>query len=244
MRLRDLRTLKWSSHLTQGWDTTDNLLGFMTRPWFSTVVAGAALLNCFLLVLPANCLFIAFCIRNSFSVLPSALHVAAGVAIGVALLAYAVEDSGANNTICLANVCLAMPADEIRAYWPYTLDHVNRLGLNGCLAAFGFAHPLPIVVFAVRQGVSSTGLIVAAFVGVFVYHALLGAAAVAASALLRRAYRVVFAAFDPENTIPVAAGASAGGGSKRRAASPKASPKQPRRAASPRRAAKSPAKTK
>ena len=53
-----------------------------------------------------NCLFILFCVRNSFSVLPSALHVAAGVAIGVALLAYAVEDSGANNTICLGNVRL------------------------------------------------------------------------------------------------------------------------------------------
>ena len=58
VRLRDLRTLKWSSHLTQGWDTTDNLLGFMTRPWFSTVVAGAALLNCFLLVLPVRYLVI------------------------------------------------------------------------------------------------------------------------------------------------------------------------------------------
>ena len=39
----------------QGWDTTDNLLGFMSRPWFSTVVAAAALLNCFLLVLPVSC---------------------------------------------------------------------------------------------------------------------------------------------------------------------------------------------
>ena len=38
VRLRDLRKLTWSSHLTRGWDTTDNLLGFMSRPWFSTVV--------------------------------------------------------------------------------------------------------------------------------------------------------------------------------------------------------------
>jgi hypothetical protein len=28
-----------------------------------------------------------------------------------------------------------MPADEIRAYWRRTLDHVNRHGLNGRLAA-------------------------------------------------------------------------------------------------------------
>ena len=28
-----------------------------------------------------------------------------------------------------------MPADEIRAYWPGTLDHVSRHGVNGRLAA-------------------------------------------------------------------------------------------------------------
>ena len=198
------------------------------------MVAAAALLNCFFLVLPVNCLFIVFCIRNSFSVLPSALNVAGGVAIGVALLAWAVESSGGDSLgdrkICIGQVCLAMPADEIRAHWPVTRDYVQSLGLNGCLLAFGFAHPLPIVVFAMRHGVSVPPLIVAAFLGAFVYHTLLGATAVAASALLRRAYRVVFAAFDPETTIPTAAPAASS--SKRRAASPRA------RAASPRRVAK------
>ena len=63
-----------------------------------------------------NCLFILFCVRNSFSVLPSALHVAAGVAIGVALLAYAVEDSGANNTICLGNARLVEPSPSPYPY--------------------------------------------------------------------------------------------------------------------------------
>ena len=77
-RLRDLRNLKWSTHLSKTWDTTDNVLGFMARPWFPTVVAAAALLNCFLLVVPVNLLFVVFCIRNSYSVLPSALNVAGG----------------------------------------------------------------------------------------------------------------------------------------------------------------------
>lgn len=244
-RLRDLRNLKWSTHLSKTWDTTDNVLGFMARPWFPTVVAAAALLNCFLLVVPVNLLFVVFCIRNSYSVLPSALNVAGGVAIGVALLAWAVETSGGADAdkICLGGICLAMPAMEIKSHWPITYEWIMEKGLNGCLSAFCFAHPLPIVCFAIGNstGVPVPALIIAAAISIFVYYSLLGAGAVAVTGLMRRAYHVVFDAFDPENTIPsTAAQPSPSGGAKRRAtSSPRRGPSSsPARSKSPRRASK------
>ena len=321
-RLRDLRNLKWSTHLSKTWDTTDNVLGFMARPWFPTVVAAAALLNCFLLVVPVNLLFVVFCIRNSYSVLPSALNVAggapqpadaklpapprvaptaapptsstpisstllsprpprpphppythptptrapapaavapprththsrpplcagAGVAIGVALLAWAVETSGGADAdkICLGGICLAMPAEQIKSHWPITYEWIMEKGLNGCISAFCFAHPLPIVCFAIWKstGVPVPALIIAAAISIFVYYSLLGAGAVAVTGLMRRAYHVVFDAFDPENTIPsTAAQPSPSGGAKRRAtSSPRRGPSSsPARSKSPRRASK------
>eukprot|EP00316_Scyphosphaera_apsteinii_P004658 CAMPEP_0119310546 /NCGR_PEP_ID=MMETSP1333-20130426/19628_1 /TAXON_ID=418940 /ORGANISM="Scyphosphaera apsteinii, Strain RCC1455" /LENGTH=513 /DNA_ID=CAMNT_0007314745 /DNA_START=21 /DNA_END=1562 /DNA_ORIENTATION=- len=200
VRLRDLRKLKWSSFKSSEWYTTANILGFLARPWFSNLVAAAALANCFALVLPVNLLFAVFCVRSSYSVLPSASTVAGGVAIGVALLVWAVESScpGPEAADKCRIVYLGWTAGDVRAHWPLTVKFATEHGLSGCSLMFGLQHPLPSVSAAVWHGHSAAPLILAAFVGWFVSLSLIGGLTVAVSRFLVWCYPRAFAGFVPQ----------------------------------------------
>ena len=256
IRLRDLRKLKWSGTKSKEFHTTSNVLGLMARPWFQLVLAGLAVANSFLMVLPVNLLFLFICYRHSYSVLPAAFTYAFGLSMGVALLAWAVESScptgcpGVDDSI----VGIAMTAGAIREHWPIALSLVRTgkfsaplLGnkivvggrLSGAFAALCANHPLPVVLAYHGSG-SAVPMIVIAFFASFITYSLMGLAAVAVHSVLVALYRHVYADFEPEGTEPAEPPATAA----KAAATPKRAAKSPSRAAaaSPARA-KSPRRT-
>ena len=241
-RLRDLRSFKWSSPRSHSFDTTANLLGFISRPWFPSVVALAAISNCFLLILPVNLLYILSVARNSFSVLHSAFTVAGGVAFGVALLAWAVETSCPSPAAPTDRVFgVAMSVGEIRDHWPLVHDLVTHHGPAGCLAAFLTQHPLPAVTFGIHAGHSAAPLILAAWAGTFASLVMMGAVLIFTIALFKPAFDV-FESLKPgefdrlDEPRPDSKPSRSPRPARSPARSPKRSPKRsPARASSPKR---------
>jgi len=241
IRLRDLKKLKWSGPKSKDWHTTANVLGLMARPWFPLVLAGLAVGNSFLMVLPVNVLFMFICYRNSYSVLPAAFTYAFGLSMGVALLAWAVESSCPSGCPRFDDSIfgVAMTAGEIREHWPIALELVTTgkfslLGseivvggrLSGAFAALCANHPVPVVLAFHGIG-SAVPVIVIAFFATFATFSLEGLAAVAAHSVLVALYSKMFSDFTPEATQAAAPAAAA----QKAAATPKRAAKSPSRAA-------------
>jgi len=212
-RLRDVRKMKWSSPKSGSFDTTENLLGFLARPWFPVMVATVVAVNTFVLVIPVACIFVALCVKNVSSVLPSAHTVAGGAAVGVAALIWSLE-GGALETIGISGSAkgVALTVEEMEQHWPRCLAAIGSYGLLGTVVSFMFCHPLPVVVFALRQKQYSAAIIVLSFLGNFCFFSLVGGLGVAASYLLRNSFRRIFATFGaPEMQSPAPRAAKSAG---------------------------------
>eukprot|EP01065_Artemidia_motanka_P028031 TRINITY_DN33246_c0_g1_i1.p1 TRINITY_DN33246_c0_g1~~TRINITY_DN33246_c0_g1_i1.p1 ORF type:complete len:481 (+),score=135.60 TRINITY_DN33246_c0_g1_i1:51-1445(+) len=178
VRLRELRSLRWSTPGSRDWHTSQNLVALSARPWFPALVAVSGVANCFLMVLsmPLSIAFSLFCAREPGSVVSAALTAAGGLTFGTAALVWA-RESGT-----LAGVLLS--SQQLAESWPRTVEQVGRHGWWGTVAAGMFVHPMPVVSAGMAAGSSGVGLVVATSISGFLYFVGLGLVSVVLRSLL------------------------------------------------------------
>lgn len=192
VQLRRLHELKWSMPRSGDFYTSDNVMGFIVRPWFPMFLASLIALNTFTMVLslPIAILYLICAVKDNGCVLWASAVCAAGAALGSAALGWDVERTRlavhglrwAAGDIRLRDVegggswWAPLSWDEVKADWPRTVARVAEHGWSGCVVASCWNHPVPIVLAGLKQNpkIPGTALAIAVFLGTFVQYLAMG----------------------------------------------------------------------